>query len=123
MSHPDELLVGIATMVEAEHSNQMSLTVVVGGAVITGRLAPQAVWRQRVSEVLRSSDRLRAFSPVFEGDGAAGTGGGEPPTHLHFHLARILQGSTGIPETGGMYRVAIKDVTAWSVGDFRYSDQ
>ncbi|AJP04278.1 hypothetical protein TU94_25255 [Streptomyces cyaneogriseus subsp. noncyanogenus] len=124
MSDPDQLLVGIATMVEAEQTNQMSLTVVVGGAVITGRLAPQAAWKQRVSEVLETSDRLRPFSSVFGAEGPA-----EPadeakhPTHLHFHLARILQGSTGIPETGGMYRVAIKDVTAWSVGDFRYSDQ
>ncbi|MEV5885714.1 hypothetical protein AB0L74_23860 [Streptomyces sp. NPDC052020] len=124
MSDPDELLVGIATMVEAEQSNQMSLTVVVGGAVITGRLAPQAVWKQRVSEVLDASDRLRPFSPVFGAEGAAEPASeARPPTHLHFHLARILQGSTGIPETGGMYRVAIKDVTAWSVGDFRYSDQ
>ncbi len=29
----------------------------------------------------------------------------------------------GIPETGGMYRVAIEDVSAWTVGDFSYSDQ
>jgi hypothetical protein len=45
-----------------------------------------------------------------------------PPTHLHFHVARILQGTVGIPETGGMYRVAIEDVSAWTVGDFSYSD-
>ncbi|CAM5733161.1 hypothetical protein SALBM311S_11286 [Streptomyces alboniger] len=31
---------------------------------------------------------------------------------------RILQGTTGIPETGGMYRVAIDEVSAWTVGDF-----
>ena len=45
-----------------------------------------------------------------------------PPTHLHFHLARILQGTVGIPETGGMYRVALEDVSAWTVGDFSYFD-
>jgi hypothetical protein len=28
----------------------------------------------------------------------------------------------GIPETGGMYRVAIADVGAWTVGDFSYFD-
>ncbi|CAM5568736.1 hypothetical protein STANM309S_01801 [Streptomyces tanashiensis] len=28
----------------------------------------------------------------------------------------------GMPETGGMYRVAIADVSAWTVGDFSYSD-
>lgn len=44
------------------------------------------------------------------------------PTHLHFHLARILQGAVGIPETGGMYRVAIEDISAWTIGDFSYSD-
>ncbi|MCX4967019.1 hypothetical protein OHA98_19810 [Streptomyces sp. NBC_00654] len=27
-----------------------------------------------------------------------------------------------IPETGGMYRVAIEDVSAWTMGDFSYSD-
>jgi len=123
MSNADELLVDIAAKVESEQSNQMSLTVVIGGAVITGRLAPEAVWRQRVSEVLRDSERLRPFSGVFSADRAAGRPDrGEPPTHLHFHVARILQGNVGIPETGGMYRVAIKDVSGWTVGDFSYSD-
>ncbi len=49
MSNPDELLVDLCALVESEQSNQMSLTVVVGGAVITGRLAPEGVWRERVS--------------------------------------------------------------------------
>ncbi|MET9888838.1 hypothetical protein OG788_24225 [Streptomyces sp. NBC_00647] len=124
MSNPDELLVDISAMVESGHSTQMSLTVIVGGAVITGRLAPEAVWRERVSEVLKDSDRLGPFSDVFApGRAAERRDRAGAPTHLHFHLARILQGSVGIPETGGMYRVAIKDVSAWTVGDFRYSDQ
>ncbi|MCT9008215.1 hypothetical protein ACWGKW_29880 [Streptomyces sp. NPDC054766] len=124
MSNPDELLVDISAMVESGHSTQMSLTVVVGGAVITGRLAPEAVWRERVSEVLKDSDRLGPFSDVFAPDRTAGGGDrAGSPTHLHFHLARILQGSVGIPDTGGMYRVAIEHVSAWTVGDFSYSDQ
>lgn len=118
MPKPDELIVDIAARVESGQSNQMSLTVVTGGAVITGRLAPEAVWRQRVSEVLRDSAQLGEFAATFDApvkeDG--------PPTHLHFHVARILQGAMGIPETGGMYRVAIEDVRAWTVGDFSYSD-
>ncbi|WP_171164645.1 hypothetical protein [Streptomyces sp. I05A-00742] len=118
MSKPDELLVDVATLVESGHSNQMSLTVVAGGAVITGRLAPEAVWRQRVSEVLADSAHLCDFSAVF----TATTREEKPPTHLHFHVARILQGTVGIPETGGMYRVAIADVSAWTMGDFSYSD-
>ncbi|WP_448320780.1 hypothetical protein [Streptomyces sp. CO7] len=124
MSNPDEMLVALSAAVENERSNQMSLTVVVGGAVITGRLAPEAVWRERVAEVLKASDRLGPFSDVFAGGRRPDRSArGEEPTHLHFHLARILQGSLGIPETGGMYRVAIKDVSAWTVGDFSYSDQ
>jgi hypothetical protein len=119
MSKPDELLVDVAALVEAGQSNQMSLTVVTGGAVITGRLAPEAVWRLRVSEVLSDSDRLGEFSAVFK----APAGKDGPPTHLHFHVARILQGTVGIPETGGMYRVAIEDISAWSVGEFSYSDR
>ncbi|MEU8994920.1 hypothetical protein AB0952_17165 [Streptomyces caniferus] len=125
MSKPDELLVDIATMVESEQSNQMSLTVVVQGAVLTGRLAPEVVWRQRVAEVLEQSERLGPFSALFSSAGTHSRSprGSGPPTHLHFHVARILQGSIGLPETGGMYRVAIKDVSAWTVGDFRYSDR
>ncbi|MFI7401602.1 hypothetical protein ACIBW9_14175 [Streptomyces sp. NPDC049541] len=124
MSNPDELLVAISAAVESERSNQMSLTVVVGGAVITGRLAPEAVWRERVAEVLKDSDRLGPFSDVFaRPPGGDRSGRGEAPTHLHFHLARILQGSLGIPETGGMYRVAIKDVSAWTVGDLVHFDR
>ncbi|MEU0392246.1 hypothetical protein ABZ208_05565 [Streptomyces sp. NPDC006208] len=123
MSNPDALLVAVATKVESEQSNQMSLTVVTGGAVITGRLAPEAVWRQRVAEVLTDSARLGPFSGIFRAtEPGRRPNEHEPPTHLHFHVARILQGSTGIPETGGMYRVAIKDVSAWTVGDFSYSD-
>ncbi|MFC8589765.1 MULTISPECIES: hypothetical protein [unclassified Streptomyces] len=118
MAKLDELLVDVATLVESGQSNQMSLTVVAGGTVITGRLAPEKVWRQRVSEVLADSDRLGEFSAVF----TAPTRKDGPPTHLHFHLARILQGTVGIPETGGMYRVSIADVSAWTVGDFSYSD-
>ncbi|MFF3606639.1 hypothetical protein [Streptomyces sp. NPDC002463] len=118
MSIPDELLVDVAATVESGRSNQMSLTVVAGGVVITGRLAPEALWRQRVSEVLTDSSRLGEFSGVFAPTARRDT----PPTHLHFHLARILQGTVGMPETGGMYRVAIADVSAWTVGDFSYSD-
>ncbi|WP_255955981.1 hypothetical protein [Streptomyces odontomachi] len=118
MPKPDELIVDIAARVESGQSNQMPLTVVTGGAVITGRLAPEAVWRQRVSEVLRDSDQLGEFSASFD----APVQRDRPPTHLHFHVARILQGAMGIPETGGMYRVAIEDVSAWTVGDFSYSD-
>jgi hypothetical protein len=124
MSNPDELLVAISAAVETERSNQMSLTVVVGGAVITGRLAPEAVWRERVAEVLKDSDRLAPFSDVFaRGGREKRPGRGEAPTHLHFHLARILQGSLGIPETGGMYRVAIQDISAWTVGDLVHFDR
>nr|WP_145491637.1 MULTISPECIES: hypothetical protein [Streptomyces] len=118
MPKPDELIVNIAALVESGRSTQMSLTVVAGGAVITGRLAPEAVWRQRVSEVLADSAHLGEFSTVFDAPGKKDG----PPTHLHFHVARILQGAVGIPETGGMYRVAIEDVSAWTVGDFSYSD-
>ncbi|OEJ95562.1 hypothetical protein [Streptomyces thermolilacinus] len=123
MTKPDALLVNVAATVESEQSNQMSLTVVVNGAVITGRLAPEAAWRERVAEVLRDSERLSRFAGVFAGP----EGGSHPPrdgapTHLHFHVARILQGTLGIPETGGMYRVAIEDVSAWTVGDFSYTD-
>ncbi|MET8165101.1 hypothetical protein ACFU6S_42330 [Streptomyces sp. NPDC057456] len=118
MPKPDELIVDIAALVESGQSNQMPLTVVTGGAVITGRLAPESMWRQRVSEVLTSSAQLGEFSTVF--DTSAKRDG--PPTHLHFHVARILQGTVGIPETGGMYRVAIEDVSAWTIGDFSYSD-
>jgi hypothetical protein len=71
-----------------------------------------------VSEVLTDSARLGEFSAVFDTTGTEDA----VPTHLHFHVARILQGTVGIPETGGMYRVAIDDVSAWTVGDFSYSD-
>ncbi|SDD97063.1 hypothetical protein [Streptomyces prasinopilosus] len=121
MSHPDDLLVAVAAMVETDQDSQMSLTVVIPGAVITGRLAPEALWRERVAEVLRDSARLGHFALPF-----AESGRDEKPphpTHLHFHVARILQGSYGIPDTGGMYRVALADVSAWTVGDIGYSDQ
>ncbi|MEZ0068008.1 hypothetical protein ABIA32_004032 [Streptacidiphilus sp. MAP12-20] len=133
MSHPDELLVAIAALVETEGSNQMPLTVVVPGAVITGRLAPEAVWKKRVAEVLEASDRLGAFAALFvppaergptePTDGPDRQDRPDRPTHLHVHLARILQGSYGLPHTGGMYRIAIDQISSWTVGDLSYSDQ
>ncbi len=126
MRHPDDLLVAIAAMVESQHSSRMSLTVVIPGAVITGRLAPEALWKERVAEVLRDSEHLRHFAAAFSpprDDGDDRPERGDRPTHLHFHVARILQGSFGIPDTGGMYRVALEDVSAWTIGDIGYSDQ
>ncbi|MFF4652980.1 hypothetical protein [Streptomyces sp. NPDC001380] len=128
MSNPDGLLIDLAAKVESEHSNQMPLTVVVPGAVITGKLAPEAVWKQRVAEVLGASEHLKGFAGVFvpsataAGDGTGAGDGGGRPTHLYFHVARILQGSLGLPETGGMYRVAIADVSSWTIGDLSYSE-
>ncbi|MFC9582949.1 hypothetical protein ACFVJ8_08980 [Streptomyces yangpuensis] len=124
MSIPDDLLHDIAAMVESEQTNQMSLTVVVNGAVITGRLAPEHVWRERVAEVLRDSEQLGPFAEVFSSATATtAKRPAGPPSHLHFHVARILQGPVGIPETGGMYRIALSDVSAWTVGDFSYFDK
>jgi hypothetical protein len=123
MSMPDALLVEIAETVEAEQTNQMPLTVLVHGAVITGRLVPEGVWRQHVAKLLRDSERLGPFAGIFMGpDEDARARSAEAPSHLHFHRARILQGQMGIPETGGMYRIAIKDVSAWTAGDFGYVD-
>ncbi|WP_030293522.1 hypothetical protein [Streptomyces katrae] len=128
MSKPDDLLVAIAAAVESQQTNQMSLTVLVQGAVITGRLAPESAWRRRVAEVLADSDRLGPFAGLFmDAEGTEGTdvplrSAPHPPSYLHFHVARILQGTVGIPETGGMYRIAIKDVSAWTMGDFSYSE-
>ncbi|GAB2688060.1 hypothetical protein [Kitasatospora kifunensis] len=128
MSKLDGLLVDIAAMVESERSNQMPMTVVVPGAVITGRLAPESLWRERVAEVLAASEHLKPFATLFAAPAAPGSrtqvakrAHGEP-THLHLHLARILQGSFGLPHTGGMYRIAIADVSSWTVGDLSYSD-
>ncbi|MFI6144656.1 hypothetical protein [Streptomyces sp. NPDC051109] len=124
MSKPDDLLVAIAAAVESQQTNQMSLTVLVHGAVITGRLAPESAWRRRVAEVLADSDQLGTFASLFMDaeDGDAMRSAPPSPSYLHFHVARILQGTVGIPETGGMYRIAIKDVSAWTMGDFSYSE-
>ncbi|MFE9740320.1 hypothetical protein [Streptomyces sp. NPDC006477] len=86
--------VGTAGSRPRRRRDQLSLTVVTGGAVITGRPAPEALWRQRLSEVL-------AGSAAWEG----------PP-------------ASSLPRSGGMCRVSIADVSAWTVGDFNcnYSD-
>jgi hypothetical protein len=118
MSNPDGLLVDIAAMVESEHSNQMSLTVVVPGAVITGRLAPVALWLERVAEVLEASDHLKPFAALFT---RPTEGASARPTHLHLHRSQILQGDFGLPHTGGMYRIAIEDISSWTIGDLSYS--
>lgn len=123
MSMPDALLLEIAATVETERTNQMPLTVLVHGAVITGRLVPEGVWREHVAGLLRDSEHLRPFAGLFmEAAEDPRPTSETTPTHLHFHLARILQGQMGIPETGGMYRIAIKDVSAWTAGDFGYVD-
>ncbi|WP_406195348.1 hypothetical protein OH807_07295 [Kitasatospora sp. NBC_01560] len=123
MPKPDPLLTGITAMVESTGSNQMPITVVVPGAVITGRLATEAVWRERVAEVLEASEHLKPFAPLFADAAAAPASGAGQASHLHLHLAKILQGDFGLPHTGGMYRIAIEDVSSWTLGDLGYSDQ
>ncbi|MTE22139.1 hypothetical protein F0L17_24165 [Streptomyces sp. TRM43335] len=125
MSIHDDLLVDIAEKVETEQSNQMPLTVVVPGAVITGRLAPESVWKARIAEVLRDSERLKPFAELFDpaGEDTRRDEERSRPTHLHLHVARILQGSYGLPDTGGMYRVAIDEVSSWTLGELSYSDE
>ncbi|MFF2041039.1 hypothetical protein ACFVVX_11465 [Kitasatospora sp. NPDC058170] len=123
MSKPDQLLTDVATMVESTGSNQMPITVVVPGAVITGRLAAEAVWRERVAEVLEASEHLKPFAPLFTDPARSPAPAAGSATHLHLHVAKILQGSFGLPHTGGMYRIAIEDVSSWTLGDLSYSDQ
>ena len=121
MTKPDALLLAMARLVESEGSNQMTITVVVPGAVITGRLAPENAWHERVAQVLGAGEEpLKAFASLFASHEAEN---GQEPTHLHLHRAKILQGSFGLPHTGGMYRVALSEVSAWTVGDLGYSDE
>lgn len=72
-----------------------------------------------MSDVLTDYARLGEFAAVFDSQRRR-TG---RPTRLHFHVARILAGTLRSPETGGMYRVAIEDISAWTEGDFSYSDR
>ncbi len=69
MAKLDELLVDAATLVETGKSNQMSLTLVTGGAVVTGRLVPERCggsgsrrcWRTPIA--WESSPRLHRTHP------------------------------------------------------------
>jgi hypothetical protein len=60
-AQPDELLVDVAALVESGQSNQMSLAVAIGGAVITGRLAAEAVWE---AEGVGCAERVRPLGRV-----------------------------------------------------------
>ncbi|CAM5311483.1 hypothetical protein TPAU25S_00906 [Tsukamurella paurometabola] len=97
----------------------MSLTVVTGGAVITGRLARPAGgsgWPRR----RRARPSWAAVSrPAFDAP-AASEG---PPTHLHFHVARGTPGAAGWASRRMAACTASRDqdVSAWTV-DFSYSD-
>jgi hypothetical protein len=89
MPQPDELPGDVAALLESGQSNQKSLAAVTCGAAVTGRPAAEAVWRLRVSDVLRGSVRLGESAAVFDApvkeDG--------PPARPYFPVARILQGN------------------------------
>lgn len=92
---------------------------VTSGAVITDHLVLAATRRQRVSDVLTDSARLGEFAAVFDSPRRR-TGRPRVCTSMSPGSWRAPLGS---PETGGMYRVAIEDVSAWTGGDFSYSDR
>lgn len=78
---------------------------------------PKQCGGQRVSNVLTDSARLREFAAVFDTPTRMD---GLPPACTS--MSPGPAGHGGAPETGGMHRVAIEDVSAWTVGHFSHSD-
>ncbi|MFE9637140.1 hypothetical protein [Streptomyces sp. NPDC006463] len=108
-AHPD----GIEVAVHDPNPQlpRMRTPDLIGGTGGFGR--PMVNHLARTTAVTPGPSGGKTVSALLPGSAAAGGVRREgPPTHLRIPVARTLQGTLGIPETGGMQRVPLADVGA-----------
>ena len=144
MTSPDEDLL-LAVLVQASNSSAdpetaVSITLTVGGLVVSGDLIPAWVWLREVRELLGGAsgsgvDGMATMFGMFADDALGDVliqdamGGAESadpaeeaaarlPTTIHLAQARILGSHHSQELTGGLWRGRLSHVSGWTFGRF-----
>jgi len=106
----------LASVFGSSHDATMELTVVVGGAVLSGSVVSERAWTQRQNDQVRIGSWAVAGVLDSWGSGAdeAGTGDDDQPRYVHFLGPVLLSGGIRVPLQAT--RVDVRRVAAWSIG-------
>jgi hypothetical protein len=96
----------------------LDITLVVGGAMITGRLCPRSNWLEANIGVLREVETMKEFADDFAHEGGAM----DTEDYVHLSQAQQVFGSSMLPSKGGAFRVPITQVQGWMLGHLRQAD-
>ncbi|MEV8432019.1 hypothetical protein ACWHLZ_27965 [Streptomyces chartreusis] len=112
MAETDKLLERVVKRVN-DSGNPFDITITVGGAMITGRVAPRAAWLESNIEVLSGIDDTKAFVDDFANEGGAS----DTDEYLHLTDAKVIFGvEIPINAGTGLLRVPVSSVDSWAVG-------
>jgi hypothetical protein len=110
MTDSDKLLESLVKRVN-ESGELLDITVTVGGALLTGQLAPRAAWLSTTAEQLEETSAA-AFAADFRAEGRAM----DTAEYLHLSGGKVLAGVTPVPTNGGLMRLPLARVDNWMIG-------
>lgn len=110
MTTSDNLLGSIIKRVN-ESGALLDITITVGGAMITGKLAPRGAWLSTVAEQLEQTEAAK-FASDFKAEGQTF----DSEDYLHLSGGKVLFGTTPLPTHGGLIRVPTASVETWMIG-------
>ncbi len=110
------LVLVLASVFGSSQDATMELTVVVGGAVLSGSVVSEQAWTQRQNDQVRIGSWAIAgiLDSWDSGADEAGTGNDGQPRYIHFLGPVLLSGGIRVPLQAT--RVDVRKVAAWSIG-------
>jgi hypothetical protein len=114
MTTTDKLLERLVKRVN-ETGTFLDITLVVGGAMITGRLAPRSKWLEGNIAALNQAQELKGFADEFAAEGGAL----DTEAYVHLSGAKKVFGEGLLPTSGSAFRVPITEVQGWMIGSMR----
>ncbi|MEW6154787.1 MAG: hypothetical protein AB1673_12455 [Actinomycetota bacterium] len=126
----DLMLASFANLANQGTITELGLSMVVGGAWVTGQLVGARAWFEGLARSLDDTGSSSGFGDVIRMVGAqvypseserlaAGELDDDPllPSFLHLRDAHVVGGDgRGVPTRGGFVRVRVDSVAAWMLG-------
>ncbi|MFB7832038.1 hypothetical protein [Streptomyces sp. NPDC056056] len=117
MEQSDKLLTRLIKRVN-DSGTFLPLTLVVNGAMITGRVAPRTSWLNHNERELKASS-IAEFGLDFVAEMEDDDGGTD---YLHLSGAKVIFGNAILPHSGGAFRVPLSAISAWTIGEVKASN-
>ncbi|MGH9224067.1 MAG: hypothetical protein ACRD2W_09875 [Acidimicrobiales bacterium] len=126
----DLMLASFANLANQATISELGISLVVGGAWITGQLIGARAWFEGLARSLDEAGSVGGFGDVIRMVGAqvypsdsereaAGDPAEDPllPAFLHLRDAHVISGDgRGVPTRGGYMRLRVDEVAAWMLG-------